>query len=52
LLIKPGVDAPIIGQSRKEQLDYLLQEVDLTISAEQNDKLEAPYQPHPVVGFK
>ncbi|HGU5481444.1 TPA: hypothetical protein ACM9YQ_004170, partial [Klebsiella pneumoniae] len=24
----------------------------LTLSPEQIDKLEAPYQPHPVVGFK
>ncbi|MDN7195527.1 aldo/keto reductase, partial [Klebsiella pneumoniae] len=47
-----GVAAPIIGPSRQEQLDDLLQAVDLTLSAEQIDKLEAPYQPHPVVGFK
>ena len=52
LLSKPGVAAPIIGPSRQEQLDDLLQAVDLTLSAEQIDKLEAPYQPHPVVGFK
>lgn len=52
LLSKPGVAAPIIGPSRQEQLDDLLQAVDLTLSPEQIDKLEAPYQPHPVVGFK
>lgn len=52
LLSKPGVAAPIIGPSRQEQLDDLLQAVDLTLSSEQIDKLEAPYQPHPVVGFK
>ncbi|MFO5541011.1 aldo/keto reductase, partial [Klebsiella pneumoniae] len=44
--------ARIIGPSRQEQLDDLLQAVDLTLSPEQIDKLEAPYQPHPVVGFK
>ncbi|MCX3880103.1 aldo/keto reductase, partial [Stenotrophomonas maltophilia] len=52
LLSKTGVAAPIIGPSRQEQLDDLLQAVDLTLSPEQIDKLEAPYQPHPVVGFK
>ena len=42
LLSKPGVAAPIIGPSRQEQLDDLLQAVDLTLSPEQIDKLEAP----------
>ena len=32
LLSKPGVAAPIIGPSRQEQLDDLLQAVDLTLS--------------------
>ncbi len=35
LLSKPGVAAPIIGPSRQEQLDDLLQAVDLTLSPEQ-----------------
>lgn len=52
LLSKPGVAAPIIGASRQEQLDELLHAVDLTLTPEQIDKLEAPYRPHPIVGFK
>lgn len=52
LLSKPGVAAPIVGASRQEQLDELLGAVDLTLTPEQVEKLEAPYKPHPVVGFK
>ncbi|WP_434666942.1 aldo/keto reductase [Klebsiella sp. B345] len=52
LLSKPGVAAPIVGASRQEQLDELLNAVDITLTPEQVDKLEAPYQPHPIVGFK
>jgi aryl-alcohol dehydrogenase-like predicted oxidoreductase len=51
LLSKPGVAAPIIGASR-EQLDELLHAVDLTLTPEQIEKLETPYKPHPIVGFK
>ena len=52
LLSKPGVAAPIIGASREEQLDELLSAVDITLTPEQIASMEAPYQPHPVVGFK
>ncbi|POP46746.1 aldo/keto reductase [Superficieibacter electus] len=52
LLSKPGIAAPIIGSSRQEQLDELLQAVDLTLTPEQIAELETPYQQHPVVGFK
>ncbi|KAF1368880.1 aldo/keto reductase [Yokenella regensburgei] len=52
LLSKPGVTAPVIGTSREEQLDELLNAVDITLKPEQIAELETPYQPHPVVGFK
>ena len=52
LLSKPGVAAPIIGASREEQLEELLQAVDLTLKPEQVAELETPYKQHPVVGFK
>ncbi len=52
LLSKPGIAAPIVGASRQEQLDDLLGAVDLTLTPEQVEKLEAPYKPHPIVGFK
>ena len=52
LLSKPGIAAPIIGTSRQEQLDELLQAVDLTLTPVQVAELETPYQRHPQVGFK
>ncbi|EEO8831950.1 aldo/keto reductase [Salmonella enterica] len=52
LLSKRGVAAPIIGASREEQLDELLNAVDLTLKPEQIAELETPYKQHPVVGFK
>ena len=52
LLSKPGVAAPIIGASREDQLDELLNAVDITLTPEQISAMESPYQAHPVVGFK
>ncbi|MCX1784432.1 aldo/keto reductase, partial [Escherichia coli] len=52
LLSKPGIAAPIIGTSREEQLDELLNAVDITLKPEQIAELETPYKPHPVTGFK
>lgn len=51
LLSKPAIAAPIIGTSRKEQLDELLASVDLQLAPEEIAELETPYRPHHVVGF-
>ena len=45
LLSKPGIAAPIIGTSREEQLDELLNAVDITLKPEQIAELETPYEP-------
>lgn len=52
VLSKPGIAAPIIGSSRKEQLDELIDAVDLKLDDEAIAELETPYQPHHVVGFR
>ncbi|EKK5266922.1 aldo/keto reductase [Cronobacter dublinensis] len=52
LLSKPGVVAPIIGSSREEQLQELIEAVDVTLTSEEMAELETPYKAHPVVGFK
>ncbi|ELY4574767.1 aldo/keto reductase [Cronobacter turicensis] len=52
LLSKPGVVAPIIGASREEQLQELIDAVDVTLTSEEMAELETPYKAHPVVGFK
>ena len=48
---KPVVTAPIIGVSKPAQLDDALAALDLTLDADELKALEAPYQPHAVVGF-
>ncbi|EKS1845512.1 aldo/keto reductase [Cronobacter muytjensii] len=52
LLSKPGVVAPIIGASREEQLQELIDAVEVTLTSEEMAELETPYKAHPVVGFK
>jgi len=52
VLSKRGVAAPIIGASREEQLDELINAVDITLTPEQIAELETPYKQHAVVGFK
>lgn len=50
LLHQPGVAAPIIGASKMPQLDEAVQALQITLSAEERAMLEAPYQPHRVLG--
>ncbi len=45
LLGKPAVTAPIVGVSKIEQLDQLVEATTLKLSAEDVAFLEAPYQP-------
>ena len=52
ILQRPGVAAPIISVTRAEQLDQLIAALDVTLSAEEIDAVEQPYQPHRVVGHE
>ena len=52
LLGTPGVTAPIIGASRPQHLLDAAAALSLALSADERAALEAPYQPHPVVGFE
>jgi aryl-alcohol dehydrogenase-like predicted oxidoreductase len=51
LLHQPGVTAPIIGASRTSHLDDALAALAVGLNPQECAALEAPYQPHPVVGF-
>ena len=51
LLAQPGVTAPIIGASKSAHVDDAAAALALALSAEDLAQLEAPYRPHPVVGF-
>lgn len=50
LLSRPGVTAPIIGVSSVAQLEEAVAALDLVLSPEELAALDAPYQPHPVLG--
>ncbi|HSO98225.1 MAG TPA: aldo/keto reductase [Solirubrobacteraceae bacterium] len=50
LLHKPGVTAPIIGATKAEHLEDALAAEQLSLSAEEMERLEEPYVPHAVAG--
>lgn len=50
LLHKPGVVAPIIGASKMLHLEQAVAAFDVGLDAEAITQLEAPYQPHPILG--
>jgi aryl-alcohol dehydrogenase (NADP+) len=52
LLTKPGVSAPIVGATKPQHLADAIAAIDVKLSAEEIAALEAPYVPHPVVGFQ
>ncbi len=52
LLSKPYVTAPIVGTTKTEHLDDAVAALDLELSEEEIQKLEAPYRPHEVRGFE
>jgi len=47
---RPGVTAPIIGASRLEQLDQLVEGLSVELTDEDKMFLEERYVPHPVLG--
>jgi aryl-alcohol dehydrogenase-like predicted oxidoreductase len=50
LLGKPVVSAPIIGATKLRHLDDAIAAVDVTLAEKEVARLEAPYQPHPILG--
>lgn len=51
LLQKPGITAPIVGATKASHLADAIASLDVQLTAEEIARLEAPYQPHPVVGL-
>jgi 1-deoxyxylulose-5-phosphate synthase len=48
---KPGVSAPIVGASKPDHLDDAVAALSVALSDAEIQRLEEPYQPHPVLGF-
>ena len=51
MLAKPFVTSPIIGATKMRHLDDALAALSLKLSPDEVAALEAPYVPHPVLGF-
>ncbi|MBM3770518.1 MAG: aldo/keto reductase [Acidimicrobiia bacterium] len=51
LLSRPGMTAPIVGASKPGHLDDAVGALSVQLSSEDETYLEAPYRPHPVLGF-
>lgn len=52
LLHKDVVAAPIIGPTKSEQLEELVDAVDIRVKSDEIKRLEEPYDPHPVLGHE
>jgi 1-deoxyxylulose-5-phosphate synthase len=52
LLQKDGITAPIVGASKLGHLDDAVAALSLKLTVDEIAKLEAPYVPHPIVGFQ
>ena len=52
VLQKPGVTSPIIGASKPQHLDDAVAALDLKLTPEEVEALEAPYVPHRIAGFE
>ena len=48
---KPFVTSPIIGATKPQHLQDAIAALEVKLTAEEIARLEAPYQPHPVLGF-
>lgn len=49
-LLRKGVTAPIVGASKTGQLDQAVAALDVALTDDEARRLEAPYQPHPILG--
>ncbi len=52
ILRQPSVTAPIVSVTRQEQLAQLIDGLSVTLTDEEAAALEAPYQPHRVLGHE
>ena len=52
LLEKPVVTAPIVGATKPHHLGEAAAALDVKLSDAEIEALEAPYMPHPIVGFE
>jgi aryl-alcohol dehydrogenase-like predicted oxidoreductase len=51
MLSKPAISAPIIGATKMQHLEDAVAALSVHLTAEETQRLEVLYQPHPVLGF-
>ena len=49
---KPWITAPIIGAGKARYIDEAVAALDIQLTDAEIDSLEAPYEPHPVLGHR
>jgi len=52
MLSKPFVTSPIVGATKEHHIDDAVAAIDVELSDDEIARLEEPYRPHPVVGFR
>ncbi|WP_243062552.1 aldo/keto reductase [Humibacter sp. RRB41] len=52
VMAQPAVTSPIVGVTKESHLTDAVAAIDLQLSDEQTARLEEPYRPHTVAGFK
>ncbi len=52
VLETPGVTAPIVGATKLQHLDDAVESLSIHLTAEERERLESAYMPHPVLGFR
>ncbi|QQE80094.1 aldo/keto reductase [Alicyclobacillus sp. SO9] len=52
VLQKEPVTAPIVGATKTHHLDDAVNALSVTLTQDEIDRLEGPYIPHPVLGFR
>jgi len=52
ILQAPGVTSPIVGATKTHHLKQVFDAVEIKLSAEEVAAMEAPYRPHPIVGYE
>ena len=50
ILQQPGVTSPIIGATKPHHIDDAVKALEIKLDKEELKALEAPYQPHPILG--
>jgi aryl-alcohol dehydrogenase (NADP+) len=52
LLHQPGITAPILGIRKVQHLEEVVEALNIKLSEEEQNYLEEPYKPHPVLGHE